>query len=252
MNADRLDLMPGIIMALDLLRDRVVFSNKAARDLIPYLTEIDVISELCKKHPELDRAHEGIKGSNDEGPRVSKPNGKCIAYSVNKSDGIAYVTGMDITDVVSAGFVDAEKRKTKELGVYTCESGLAFLDIYLRGVEDDKRPTFTISYLVLNQADIKEEDKDSHTKEFVDVIFDSIRGTDILAQMNKNEFFILFPKCSFEIVNNIIMTIQSKLDLLSNLDTTSHEFAFNYAVAEIDESNLDSADTVIERVRSMV
>jgi hypothetical protein len=249
---NKLDLLPGIIMALDLSADKVVFANAGAKALIPYLNDTNVISELCKRHPELERVHQKVIDLKDSSPQICKLSDRYISYAVNKNGDITYVMGMDITNIISAGFVEPSKSKSTDLGVYTRESGVAFLDIFLRGVGDSKRPPFTISYIILDRTNVKDADREAYVKEFIDVIMNGIRGTDVFAQMEEDEFFILFPKCSFDVVNNIIMTIESKLDLISDLDTTPYEFVFNYAIAEINETNLDSVDTIIDRVRSMI
>jgi GGDEF domain-containing protein len=153
---------------------------------------------------------------------------------------------------MTAGFIEPGKAKDLDLGIYTRDSGVAFLDTFLRGVADSKRAPFTLSYLVLNRDKVNQEDRDDCVKDFVDVVINGIRGTDIFAQMASGEFFILFPNCSSDVVSNILTTIESKLELISQMESSAYEFDVKYAILEINESNLDSVETILERVKALV
>ena len=53
-------------------------------------------------------------------------------------------------------------------------------------------------------------------------------------------------------MNNIITTIESKLELMNTTKSTMYEYNFEYAILELDKTNLDSVDTIINRVKSLI
>jgi diguanylate cyclase (GGDEF)-like protein len=81
------------------------------------------------------------------------------------------------------------------------------------------------------------------------VIQGAVRQTDIFSKMEQDEFLLIFPKCSYSIVDTIMGTIVSRLDVLNaeeNLD-----YSISYGIIEVDKVELADVDTIMSSLKKL-
>ena len=174
-------------------------------------------------------------------------------FNVNVDTGLITTIGIDVTDMVSAGFVELHKSKDEALGIYDKKSAVEFLDSFIGRVNEDSMNLLTLAYIRLTDAPAGAKESAIHyVRRFTDVVENGIRGTDIFAFMENMDFVILFPRCSFEVVENIITTIENKLNLSSATDQLDYEFEFDYSILEINKDNIADSETLFTRAKNMI
>ena len=176
-----------------------------------------------------------------------------VDFTVDGANGFITVSGIDVTDMVSAGFVELRKSRDDVLGIYDRKSAVEFLDSFVGRVEEESMNLLTLAYIRLTDAPANVKESVAHyVKRFTGVVVNGIRGTDVFAFVEKMDFVILFPRCSFEVVENIITTIENKLNLLSASDQLDYEFEFDYSIMEIDKNNTADSETLLKRAENML
>jgi len=170
-------------------------------------------------------------------------------FAVDNAAGLITVIGIDVTDMVTAGFVELHKSKDEILSIYDRKSAVEFLDSFIGRVDEDSMKLFTLAYIRLTDTPSNIVD---YMKRFTSVVGNGIRGTDIFAFMGEVDFVILFPRCSFEVVENIITTIENKLNLLCAADQLDYAFEFDYSIQEITKDNISDSETIFNRVKNML
>ena len=176
-----------------------------------------------------------------------------VGFEANSKEDFIMATGLDVTEMVSAGFVELHKSRDEALGIYDRKSAVEFLDSFIGRIEEDNMDLLTLAYIRLNDApaNVKESIAD-YVKPFTGVVINGIRETDIFAFMENLDFVILFPRCSFEVVENIITTIENKLNLLSAADRLDYGFEFEYSILEINKDNVAASETLFTRAGKMI
>ena len=176
-----------------------------------------------------------------------------VDFTTDPTNSFITAIGIDVTDMVSAGFVELHKSRDEILGIYDRKSAVEFLDSFVGRVDEESMNLLTLAYIRLTDAPATVKESVAHyVKRFTGVVVNGIRGTDIFAFVEKMDFVILFPRCSFEVVENIITTIENKLNLLSAADRLDYEFEFDYSIMEINKDNTADSETLLTRAKNML
>jgi diguanylate cyclase (GGDEF)-like protein len=96
---------------------------------------------------------------------------------------------------------------------------------------------------------------DEYIKTVMRTIKSAIRATDIFTRADGDEFLIIFPNCSYSVVENIMCTVVNKLDLINTHDDVECNYSVSYGILEVDSLELAEVDTILatikQRMRAM-
>ena len=177
-------------------------------------------------------------------------------YDPSHNETLLLITASDITGIKVQDYSKFYNPKHKVYDISTKNSGLDFLEGCISSVKNENN-YFSIAYLSVCNIDamLKEDstfEKEEHIKELVGIIKSSIRATDMFATITDTEFIMVFPKCKYEIMCNVLTSIENKLELINDTNERKHRFEINYAVLEITSKNTTSSDKIIKTIKSMV
>jgi diguanylate cyclase (GGDEF)-like protein len=92
---------------------------------------------------------------------------------------------------------------------------------------------------------------DRHIETVTQVIKSAIRQTDIFSRMEADEFLLIFPKCSYSIVDTIMGTIVSRLDVLNAEENNVWDYAISYGILEVGTLELAEVETIMSTLKQL-
>lgn len=146
-------------------------------------------------------------------------------------------------------------------GIYNRKIGLEMLAKFTNELKIGA-PAFTICFIDLN--DLKYvNDKNGHNAgdqyilTVVNLIKQSVRQSDVFARMGGDEFLIIFPKCTSDVVTKILEDVSKLLDAVNNSNDPRTYYSISYGVLEVGpdidkdmETLLSDAGSIMYRMKS--
>ncbi|MDR1531239.1 MAG: GGDEF domain-containing protein [Clostridiales bacterium] len=163
--------------------------------------------------------------------------------------------GIDITDLkVSTDSFMITASKDSMTGIYNRMTGIDCLNNYIRQVSSGKL-TFSVAYFDINDLKYVNDNYghiagDNYILDVVSIVKDSIRNTDIFARMGGDEFLIIFPKCQYAVVLDIMETIMHKFDLLNQVRRKAYNSSISYGAMELNASTDLDMEYILNTVDS--
>lgn len=252
---DMLEFFPVFVCIVDTATDKVQYLNLSARKLFGENSVGKTTSQIFEDSEFI--AEPVDKTDSFRGKRVdysASIQGEWFRISTVEMSGgdgkkAKLYVGIDITEIKkSEAQLLASVSTDSMTGIYNRQAGMDYLKRYVEDVESGNE-IFTISYLDLNDLKFVNDtfghsEGDEYILKVVEIINSSIRQTDIFARMGGDEFLIIFPKCSYHVVENIMETVESKLDVYNNTADKECPYSISYGILEINQE----ADTNIEHV----
>lgn len=131
------------------------------------------------------------------------------------------------------------------------QAGIDYVNDYIKSVNKEKVP-FTVSYIDVNSLKKVNDtygliEGDNYIMSVVNIIRAAIRQTDIFCRMGGDEFLIIFPKCEYDVVSNIMGTIVNKLEAFS---TTQKDYTCSiaYGILEVNTESELNLNSVLSKV----
>ena len=233
-----LDHFPAFVLAVDKNKDVLYCNAEAAR----------VMGKDVQKNA-LDQLLAGYD--------VDQADGKCTEFEI-EMDNAWYkisavkadwfdgrqahlIMGVDITQIKHSEAAFMKSAKTDAMtGIHNRQSGLDFLEQAIRDVKNGGYQ-FTACYFDINDLKYTNDkfghaEGDAYIQAVVAVVKNSIRQTDIFARMGGDEFLIIFPKCQYEVVDNIMSTVMTRFDVINDTSENKHiRYSISYGILEINE-----------------
>ena len=135
-------------------------------------------------------------------------------------------------------------------GVYNRKGGLGILAKHMDAAQDSSK--FTMAFLLIEAFASEKFDEREATNNALSVVKSGIRQTDILAQLNQNDFILIFPKCTNEVVESIMGTIGKKIEVLNETAHLDYDISINYAIGEYDPAKHLTPEQFIESLKAEV
>lgn len=92
--------------------------------------------------------------------------------------------------------------------------------------------------LSISPDDISENKKQEAIEACLSIINSSVRKTDKLIQVADSEYVIVFSKCRYDIVENIMMGMDKKFDVYNDLSDNEYSIKLEYIITEHREKKL--------------
>lgn len=150
-------------------------------------------------------------------------------------------------------YLPFEDRFDPETGMYTKAAGMELLAQHMDEAKYRDK-TLSVAHITLAECIDENERTDLSGEKLghiIDLIYNSIRGSDILAHLEPSKFIFVFPNCPSEVAESILITILNRLILVGadNIDDpTNIEFAHNIIEVTAD-SDLHTPRDVIDKVK---
>ncbi len=164
------------------------------------------------------------------------------------------IIGMDITDIKTS---EARFKKCATMdamtGIYNRQVGIDYLIDYIEQLKCGG-DIFTVCYIDINDLKLVNDsfghsEGDIYILSIVNIIKATIRQTDIFARMGGDEFLILFYRCPYKIVENIMQTIMCKINLINESSKGKGVFySISYGVMEINTETILDPEFILNSV----
>lgn len=257
-----LESLPILVCLLNFSDKKIIYCNKDKVSLEDKLTG-KFFNEVFEVKEDINKIFKQVLDEK-ESMRLFVNYKRKIEYllyiskyetSINNTDTIIMVTGIDISNLKKENYIDISKCKDKTLNIYSKIAGLNFLEgciLEVNNYDNYFSLAYISAYETNNTCNNSDSEMQEHIKELADIIKNSIRGTDMFATMDNMEFLMVFPKCKYEIMLNVLATIENKLEFINNANEPKFKFKINYAVKEVNKQNVSSAKDIIQSLKNML
>lgn len=246
-----MDKSPIIIFVADPFQDKIIYHNDEFDNLLGQ--NHNKVSSIFNASAEFEDYKNSFNKDSKKITFGHMINGRWIIVNISpveiENNILMAIYGTDVTGLFYEGYFNPGKTKDSLTGIYDRQSGINYFDSFLDGLKNGARPPFTISYIELSADDGL---SDSCLKDLTSIINTAIRGTDIFSFVEDHSFLVIFPECTFEIVENIMTTIENKIEILNSTSDVIQKISINYAILEIHRDNTATRHTLLSRAKFML
>ena len=236
---------------------RVLYFNQAAGALFDL--------SVGEPMPELPEETEALPQARADGAVTFNVLWKGDWHQVTRFDLLA----AGKTALVFAGLDYAEVKRSEEnliaevlrdpmTGIFNQKAGLYYLQKFAGQLSDDNYK-FTVCYMDIENLkalndQFGTEAGDECIQTVAQIINSSIRQTDVFARMGGDEFMLIFPKCPYRVVENIMETVERKLEVVNaaleaNEDKASQlRYGISYGILEVHEGMDPNPEKIVRAV----
>jgi len=243
--------MPAFFCAASAESGRILMLNKAAADLFG---DIETIGEAGEGNTLLVSAGEKIEGRFEYNSNIRGQWYWISHYPVTWIDG-------EMAEV----FVGIDYRRLKNFYSLSEEEAFAEalrgpinavdrLEKHVNGYKNGTLDSFSVCYLDVNGVNsvnsaFGELEGDLYINTVIEVIKSSIRKSDIFIHIGSDDFLMIFPKCSYAVVENILTTVVKKLDVLNLENGQDSDYSVSYGILEVNDKSLADVDIIMSTIR---
>ena len=121
---------------------------------------------------------------------------------------------------------------------------------YKNGIYDG----FTVCYLDVDGTKLVNDsmgefESGSYINKVKSVVKESIRKSDVFIHIGGDDFLLIFPKCTYAIVENIMATVIKKLDVMNIDNDLDNNYSISFGIMEINSIPLADADVIMSTIR---
>lgn len=231
-----LDALPVFLCVADAETKAPVYYNKLAAECLGNMTyeqrfdfirdviQLDSLMKFCENTRDTERGRWYYMET-----RLSEwhDGRKCIL-----------IVGTDYSQTVSSEEDWAVAAYTDHLtGLYNRQIGL---DMLARFVNELKvgSPTFTMSFVDIDDLKYVNDNfghsaGDTYILTVVDLIKKATRQSDVFARMGGDEFLLIFPKCTAEVVESILNEASKTLLKINESNKPRTYYSISYGILEV-------------------
>lgn len=244
-------------------KKEILFSNSTFKSIFGEGSSTKKIDEIFSNVDELSARKKMDKAPNTFefeiiiGSKWFKISSTDIHW--DKTDHAVLLLGADITKTKRLEDKILFMATTDSMtNILNRQAGIDYVNDYIKSVNKEKIP-FTVSYIDVNSLKKVNDtygfiEGDNYIMSVVNIIRGAIRQTDIFCRMGGDEFLIIFPKCAYDVVNNIMGTIVNKLEAYSTTEM-DYTCSIAYGILEVNtesELNLNSVLGKVEEKMSIM
>ena len=256
---DFLDALPVFLCIADEETMRPVYYNSTAGESMASMSDEgkrDFINDIIK-YKNILKFCEGA--NNERGRWFDLSNTKCEWLDGRQH---ILITGVDNSKSITNEEMMTIANYTDSLtGIYNRKIGLEMLTKFVNELKPGSLP-FTACFVDLN--DLKYvNDKfghqwgDKYITTVVGEIKKSIRLSDVFARMGGDEFLVIFPRCTSDIVIKIFEDVSKQLDEVNNNNNPKTYYSISYGILEVSaecnhnvESILSEAGAIMYKMKN--
>ena len=140
-------------------------------------------------------------------------------------------------------------------GIHSRQSGLDMLAQYICKAQKGDY-TFTVCYFDINDMQYTnntfgQDEGDAYIHAVVNVIKHQIRQTDFFAHMDGDAFLLIFPKCHYQIVADIMDTVMNRFNVINEMSENKPlPYSISYGVLEVNSEALLDSEHILKTVIS--
>ena len=239
--ADMFNALPYFVLVIR-SDETIVYSNKQAKNIFgPNLTNRKVKEALGVKES-FDLMNTKPYGVNELifSTMYKDKSFKVYDIDVEWQLGVfcRMITGVDITELkISHEQLIMEVSTDSMTKAHSKKHGIEFLEAQIEKSKNTGE-IFTVCYIDLD--DLKHINDnyghiegDNYIKIVVDLIKKMKRSSDMIARMGGDEFLLIFPNCSYSIVDGLMDTIQNQL---SKVKLKNFQYRISYGILEVSDT----------------
>ena len=137
-------------------------------------------------------------------------------------------------------------------GVYNYTSCVSLLSDYIETAEArGEKFSAGVFMLVHFVDDSNTEVIEKYTDDFIITVQQATRNTDIFARLDKDEFLLLFPKCAYDVAENIMTTIEAKFAVNAGHDDPGSASSAAFGLLEYKPGSKMKAEEFISELRKL-
>ncbi len=160
-------------------------------------------------------------------------------------------TGFDISDIMNYDKIVLHQSLDEQTGVYSKQAACEFLEEEISKLKTFDT-IFTVCYLKINGIEeifnkLTQKECEDYIKTLISVISNSIRQTDVFARISGDEFLLIFPKCRYEVVDNIMGTVVTRFEVINETSDKPYiKYLIDFGILEV----VNGTDITVEAVLS--
>lgn len=249
-----MDALPIFICVADEETMTPVYCNNTAEESLENMSEqdkCDFINDVLK-YDNILKYCEGV--STERGRWFDLRSTKCEWLDGKQH---ILITGIDNSKSITNEELMTIANYTDSLtGIYNRKIGLEMLTKFVNELKLDS-PPFTVCFVDLN--DLKyvndkygHQSGDKYIKTVVENIKKCIRLSDVFARMGGDEFLVIFPKCTSDIVINIFDDVSKKLDEENNKNNPKTYYSISYGILEVTAKKENHVESILSEAGAIM
>ena len=238
-----LDELPVFLCVVNAETKTPIYFNKLAAECLGNMTyenRVEFIREIIR----LDSSLKYCENTRDteRGRWYRMETHLCEWLDEQKS---ILILGTDHSTVVSNEEDWVVAAYTDHLtGLYNRQIGLEMLAKFVNELKHGS-PPFTMSFVDIDDLKYVNDNfghsaGDKYILTVVDLIKKSIRQSDIFARMGGDEFLLIFPKCTAEVIESILSEVSKTLKIINEDNEPRTYYSISYGILEVNpEDDID-------------
>ncbi|MDR1560166.1 MAG: diguanylate cyclase [Clostridiales bacterium] len=243
--------LPAFFCAAQADSGRILMLNQAAADLFG---DIETIAEAGDGNTLLISAGDKVDGRFEYNSNIGGRWYWISHYPVTWAD-----------DVKAEVFVGVDYGRLRNFNGFSIEesftdalkgpiNALDRLEKQVKQFRDGAADAFSVCYLDVDGVKsvndtLGEIGGDAYIITVIKVVKSSIRKSDIFIHIGGDDFLLIFPKCPYEVVENIMTTVVKKLDVI-NIDNESEcNYSVSYGIMDVNANELADVDLIMSTIR---
>lgn len=128
------------------------------------------------------------------------------------------------------------------------------LEYHINGYKNGAMDAFSVCYLDVDgvssvNESLGEIEGDAYINAVIKVVKASIRKSDIFIHIGGDDFLLIFPKCSYAVVENILTTVTKKLDFINFENDVECDYSVSYGIMEVNDASLADVDLIMSAIK---
>ena len=114
--------------------------------------------------------------------------------------------------------------------------------------------TFTVCYLDIDGVKmindkLGETGGDAYIQTVIKVVKSSIRKSDLFIHIGGDDFMLIFPKCTYAVIDNIMDAVVKKLDVINIDNEMEYEYSVSYGILEVNSDSRADVDFIMSTIK---
>ncbi|MDR1541349.1 MAG: diguanylate cyclase [Clostridiales bacterium] len=243
--------LPFFICVVDEKNHNILFANQKALDVLGENIEGEYINRVRNGNTLLLNAGEKSGNRLEYNSRIDGAWYWISHYSIEREGSKLHVfSGVGHNDIERLDSLPdlADKKEVK------APSAESLLEKQL--IECRQRGAHSLSVCYVDIDNLKAvndnlgwAEGDEYVNAVMEVIKSAIRRTDIFSRLEGDEFLLAFPNCSYKVVENIMGTVVTKLDMINEANGCS-SYSISYGIIEVDDIGDADAQSMLKAVKN--
>ncbi|MDR2648957.1 MAG: GTP cyclohydrolase IIa [Clostridiales bacterium] len=243
--------LPMFFCAVQVDNGRILMLNQAAANLFG---NIETIGEAGEGNTLLISAGDKVNGHFEYNSNIGGRWYWISHYSVTWTEYVKaeIFIGVDYGKLKNFSGPSGEMAFTETLKGPI--NALDRLENQVKQFKDGAADAFSVCYLDVNGVKsvndaLGEAEGDAYIHTVIKVVKSSIRKSDIFIHIGGDDFLLIFPKCSYAIVENIMAAAVKKLDIINIDNNLDCDYSVSYGIMDVNVNELADVDLIMQTIR---